>query len=142
MLVLVLIQYFPELARVEFGVRRLVRMAASVTVAVSSSWNGVVEKSISAPLDKVWDVASDFLSFPNLLTIEAVEGENRVPGCTRKVTNIPGRTDTDSTQWAKQKLVEINADEHVFSYEFLENNTGVEPGYYSTFQVYIPQTHT
>lgn len=117
--------------------RLLVRMAASVTVAVSSSWNGVVEKSISAPLDKVWDVASDFLSFPNLLTIEAVEGENRVPGCTRKVTNIPGRTDTDSMQWAKQKLVEINADEHVFSYEFLENNTGVEPGYYSTFQVHL-----
>lgn len=108
-----------------------------MTVAVPSSWNGVVEKSISAPLDKVWDVASDFLSFPNLLTIEPVEGENRVPGCTRKVTNIPGRTDTDSAQWAKQKLVEIDADKHVFSYEFLENNTGVEPGYYSTFQVHF-----
>jgi len=102
-----------------------------------SCWNGVVEKTISAPLEQVWAVASDFLSFPNLLTIEAVEGENRVAGCTRKVTNLPGRTDTDSAQWAKQKLVEINPEEHVFSYEFLENNTGVDPGYYSTFQVRI-----
>jgi len=109
--------------------------AEDVVAAVPEScWNGVVEKTICAPLDQVWAVASDFLSFPNLLTIEAVEGENRVAGCTRKVTNLPGRTDTDSAQWAKQKLVEINPEEHVFSYEFLENNTGVDPGYYSTFQ--------
>lgn len=116
-------------------------MAAAAAAGVeseSAAWNGVVEKTIAAPLDKVWDVASDFLAFPNLLTIEPVEGENRVAGCTRKVTNLPGRTDTDSAQWAKQKLVEINPDEHVFSYEFLENNTGVDPGYYSTFQVSIP----
>ncbi|KAG0578353.1 hypothetical protein M758_4G014500 [Ceratodon purpureus] len=97
-------------------------------------WNGVVERTISAPLEKVWMVASDFLRFPNLLTIEPVEGENGVAGCTRKVSNLPGRTDTHSQQWAKQKLVEINAKEHIFSYEFLENNTGVDPGYYSTFQ--------
>lgn len=110
-------------------------MAAEGAPMDPATWNGVVEKTIAAPLEKVWDVASDFLRFPNLLTIEPVEGENRVAGCTRKVTNLPGRTDTDSAQWAKQKLVEINPEEHVFSYEFLENNTGVDPGYYSTFQV-------
>ena len=104
-------------------------------------WNGVVERTISAPLEKVWMVASDFLRFPNLLTIEPVEGENGVAGCTRKVSNLPGRTDTHSQQWAKQKLVEINAKEHIFSYEFLENNTGVDPGYYSTFQVQLFPTH-
>ncbi|KAG0628470.1 hypothetical protein M758_1G029300 [Ceratodon purpureus] len=110
------------------------RAMVESVVPVPMPWNGVVEKTISAPLEKVWDVASDFLGFPNVLTIEPVEGENRVAGCTRKVTNLPGRTDTDSAQWAKQKLVEINPAEHVFSYEFLENNTGVDPGYYSTFQ--------
>ena len=111
--------------------------APALEAAPAMAWNGVVEKTISAPLEKVWDVASDFLRFPNVLTIEPVEGENRVAGCTRKVTNLPGRTDTDSAQWAKQKLVEINPREHVFSYEFLENNTGVDPGYYSTFQVLL-----
>lgn len=108
--------------------------SGGAVVPAPMPWNGVVEKTISAPLEKVWDVASDFLRFPNVLTIEPVEGENRVAGCTRKVTNLPGRTDTDSAQWAKQKLVEINPAEHAFSYEFLENNTGVDPGYYSTFQ--------
>ncbi|XP_024392236.1 uncharacterized protein [Physcomitrium patens] len=97
-------------------------------------WNGVVKKTVSSPLDKVWDVESEFLDFPNLLTLEPVERENRVLGCTKKVTDLPGRMGTDADQWAKQKLVVINPSEHVFSYESLENNTGVDLGYYSAFQ--------
>nr|XP_024392238.1 uncharacterized protein LOC112290317 isoform X2 [Physcomitrium patens] len=100
-------------------------------------WNGVVKKTVSSPLDKVWDVESEFLDFPNLLTLEPVERENRVLGCTKKVTDLPGRMGTDADQWAKQKLVVINPSEHVFSYESLENNTGVDLGYYSAFQLVI-----
>ena len=111
-------------------------MMAAAGVA-PKEWNGVVERTISAPLESVWGVASDFLRFPNLLTIEPVEGENGVPGCTRKVSNLPGRTDTLWQQWAKQTLMEIDPHHHLFPYKFLEN-TGVDPGYYSTFQLSQP----
>ncbi|CAK9191353.1 unnamed protein product [Sphagnum troendelagicum] len=98
------------------------------------NWSGIVERTISAPVRKVWDIASNFWEFPNLLTIEPVEGESGVAGCIRKVSNLPGRTDTEECQWATQKLAAINTEQHVFSYEFVESNTGLQPGYYSTFQ--------
>ncbi len=98
-------------------------------------WSGIVERTISAPVSKVWDIASNFWEFPNLLTIEPVEGESGVAGCIRRVSNLPGRTDTEECQWATQKLAAIDTEQHVFSYEFVESNTGLQSGYYSTFQV-------
>jgi hypothetical protein len=29
-------------------------------------WSGIVERTISAPVSKVWDIASNFWEFPNL----------------------------------------------------------------------------
>ncbi|CAM6020189.1 unnamed protein product [Sphagnum balticum] len=100
----------------------------------SEKWSGIVERTISAPVSKVWNIASNFWEFPNLLTIEPVEGESGVAGCIRRVSNLPGRTDTEECQWATQKLTAIDTEQHVFSYEFVESNTGLQPGYYSTFQ--------
>jgi len=99
------------------------------TGADVDSWHGAIEVIISAPVEKVWAIASDWLRFPPRCSVECSEGQNGVPGCVRKV-KAP-----NSNFWVAEKLTRIDHASRIFSYDLVGGNTGIEIGYRAAFQV-------
>ncbi|XP_024379738.1 uncharacterized protein [Physcomitrium patens] len=108
-------------------VRRLGSMASNI--AAEDNWHGAIEVVISAPVEKVWAIASDWLKFPRRCSVECAEGENGVPGCVRKVQAH------NSSFWVAEKLTEIDHDKRFLTYDLVGGNTGIEIGYRAAFQV-------
>lgn len=108
-------------------VRRLGSMASNI--AAEDNWHGAIEVVISAPVEKVWAIASDWLKFPRRCSVECAEGENGVPGCVRKVQAH------NSSFWVAEKLTKIDHDKRFLTYDLVGGNTGIEIGYRAAFQV-------
>ncbi|KAL3692621.1 hypothetical protein R1sor_006272 [Riccia sorocarpa] len=85
-------------------------------------WRGSVTAAIASPIDRTWQTASDFSGLhkfvPNVEICERLKGRNRVPGCVRFYTlyspsGLPGGR---RKGWAKERLLEIDEQEHSYTY--------------------------
>lgn len=116
------------------------RILAAVYMDVLSNrraWHYIVEVIVAAPVEKVWEIGSDWLSFPaRSCVLECTEGENGLPGCVRKVT-VKSRSGSPDKErrWVAEKLVHIDHSRHILFYEVVGGNIGLEPGYQAAFQV-------
>lgn len=117
--------------------RRMVSTASTATSSAAADvdhwqypdWHGAIEVVIAAPVEKVWHIASDWLSFPRKLSVECAEGQNGVPGCVRKL-QAP-----NSNFWVAEKLTGIDHTSRILSYDLVGGNSGIEIGYKAAFQV-------
>ncbi|KAG0561606.1 hypothetical protein KC19_9G077600 [Ceratodon purpureus] len=109
-------------------VRRLGSMASTNISAADDHWHGAIDVVIAAPVEKVWEIASDWLKFPRCCSVECSEGENGVPGCVRKVKAY------NSNFWVAEKLTRIDHSCRIISYDLVGGNTGIDVGYRASFQ--------
>jgi len=98
--------------------------------AEAGSWHGTIDITIAAPLERVWEIGSNWLQFPANCSVECTEGENGVPGCVRKVS-----PNSSSQYWVAEKLTHIDHAQHILVYDLVGGNTSVQPGYQAAFQV-------
>ncbi|BBN04685.1 hypothetical protein Mp_3g06830 [Marchantia polymorpha subsp. ruderalis] len=85
-------------------------------------WHGSVTAAIAAPIDRTWQIASDFSGLQKFVPIveicERLKGRNRVPGCLRFYTlyspsGLPGGR---RKGWAKERLLVIDEGKHSYAY--------------------------
>lgn len=94
--------------------------------------HGAINILIAAPVEKVWAISSDWLNFPRQrCSVECVEGENRVPGCVRKVRP----RNNNNQYWVTEKLTFIDQERRILRYDIVGGNMGIDPGYQAGFQV-------
>jgi hypothetical protein len=116
------------------------RILAAVYMDVLSNrraWHYIVEVIVAAQVEKVWEIGSDWLSFPaRSCVLECTEGENGLPGCVRKVT-VKSRSGSPDKErrWVAEKLIHIDHSRHILFYDVVGGNIGLEPGYQAAFQV-------
>ena len=111
-------------------VRRLGSMASTSISAADDHCHGAIDVVISAPVEKVWAIASDWLNFPR--SVECFEGENGVPGCVRKVRSY------NSDFWVAERLTRMDHNCRILSYDLVDGNIGIEVGYKAAIQVSSP----
>lgn len=99
--------------------------------------HGAINILIAAPVEKVWAISSDWLNFPRQrCLVECVEGENRVPGCVRKVRPRNNNSNSSSSHyWVTEKLTYIDQERRILRYDIVGGNMGIDPGYQAGFQV-------
>lgn len=107
-------------------------MSRNYTVlgADAGTWHYTIDITIAAPLERVWEIASNWLHFPANCSMECTEGENGVPGCVRKVSPTGS-----SHYWVAEKLTHIDHAQHILVYDLVGGNTNIQPGYQAAFQV-------
>ncbi|EFJ08620.1 hypothetical protein SELMODRAFT_59353, partial [Selaginella moellendorffii] len=101
-------------------------------------WRGSTRKVVSAPIERLWAVASDYCNLhqwiPALHVCRWIAGDHpRAPGSVRYVegssTGCDGRK-----SWAKEKLLTMDESSHTISYALIESNLGMED-YVATMRV-------
>lgn len=96
-----------------------------------TEWHGTIDVVIAGSVEKVWAIASDWLSFPRRCSLECAEGENGVPGCVRHVQAL------SSPFWVAEKLTHIDHHNRFLAYDLVGGNSGIAPGYRAAFQVHF-----
>lgn len=97
-----------------------------------TKWRGSIAASIAAPLDKVWDIASNFSNLHNFVPCvrlcERLKGFNNTPGCVRFYTlNCPsGLPGGVHMGWAKERLISWDAIHHSYRYVLEGSNMKLE----------------
>ncbi|KAL5558645.1 hypothetical protein UlMin_034856 [Ulmus minor] len=114
-------------------------------MASQPKWEGKVSAKLqNATADQIWPLFTDFFNFhkwfPTLATCSGVHGTNGEPGCIRYCAgfSIPSDATSDHTvkpvAWSKERLVAVDHDDHVLSYEIVESNIGFK-SYVSTVKI-------
>jgi hypothetical protein len=103
--------------------------SSGVIEGLDTDWHGTIDVVIAASAERVWAVASDWLSFPRRCELVCAEGENGVPGCVRRVQSH------NSAFWVAEKLTHIDHRSRFLAYDLVGGNSGIAPGYKAAFQV-------
>ncbi|KAJ0964803.1 hypothetical protein J5N97_025941 [Dioscorea zingiberensis] len=106
-------------------------------------WHGniTVELPDCITGDQAWSIIGDFTAvdkwFALVAATELITGDPTQPGCIRRNTGHPNKTQDSSSDpifWAKEKLVGINMEERSMTYEVIESNMGFN-SFFSTIRV-------
>ncbi|CAM6117854.1 unnamed protein product [Calypogeia fissa] len=98
----------------------------------SGRWKGYITASIAVPLDRTWQIGSDFSGLHKFVPIvevcERLKGCNRTPGCIRfytmnSATGLPGGK---RKAWARDKLLNIEEKTHSYTYAVEGTNMNLE----------------
>ncbi|GLJ29986.1 hypothetical protein SUGI_0592800 [Cryptomeria japonica] len=106
----------------------------------SSKWQGSMEISVSAPLEGVWKIMSDYYElqkwFPGMVTCKRVDGApEQGLGCVRYCTGPSPSNPQGSDSFAQEELVAFDSVNHSFTYLVTDTNIPGFHGYQATFQV-------
>lgn len=105
----------------------------------TAKWEGEVSAvTATAKPQEIWPLlADDFCSLHKWLPIDTcrhVEGESGQPGLTRYCATTDTSSPSPSIKWVHERLILIDATQHILTYEIRENNIGFK-SYVATFKL-------